>query len=314
MEVAHPEHCAPPAKGSAVTIGAYDGVHLGHRALLGELNALAAEPGLASAVVTFDRHPAMVVRPESAPLLLTDLDQKLELLAGCGIDRTLVIPFDLERANETAEDFVAEVLVDAMGARVVVVGEDFHFGHGRKGNVALLEELGADLGFEVVGIELRGDGEVVSSTRIRALVAEGRVDEAAVLLGRAHQVRGRVERGDARGGAELGFPTANVGVPREIAVPGDGVYAAWYRRSDGTRHRACVSIGHRPTFYDEGAPRLVEAYLLDFDGDLYGESAAVDFVAHLRPQVRFDSVEALVAQMNEDVEHTRACLGTAGDA
>jgi riboflavin kinase/FMN adenylyltransferase len=310
MEVLQPEQCTPPAQGSAVTIGAYDGVHLGHRALLGDLIELAAQRGLSSAVVTFDRHPAAVVRPESAPLLLTDLEQKLELLADCGIDRTVVIPFDIERANETAEDFVSEILVGALGARLVVVGEDFHFGHGRKGNVSLLEDLGVDLGFEVVGIGLHGDdGNAVSSTRIRALVAAGQVEEAALLLGRPHQVRGRVERGDGRGAAELGFPTANIGIPAELAVPGDGIYAGWYVRPGGIRHPACISVGSRPTFYEEGAPRLVEAYLLDFEGDLYGEAAQASFVTKLRSQQRFDSTQALIEQMTADVAHARTVLG-----
>ena len=172
--------------GTAVTIGAYDGVHLGHRALLRDLSARAEAAGLSTVVVTFDRHPAAVVRPESAPKQLTGLEQKLELLADCGIDRTVVVPFDLARAEESAEDFVKEVLVDQLAARLVVVGEDFHFGHGRRGNVELLRRLGAEYGFEVVGVGLTGDGrDAVSSTRIRALLAEGDVEGAAHLLGPA---------------------------------------------------------------------------------------------------------------------------------
>jgi FAD synthetase len=189
----------PPVGGSAVTIGAYDGVHLGHRALLAELRARAGERGLATVVVTFDRHPATVVRPESAPKLLCDLDQKLELLEAAGVDRTVVVHFDEERANETAEDFVEVMLVEGLDARLVVVGEDFHFGHGRKGNVALLREMGSTAGFAVEGVLLEADPgptgsdlEPISSTRIRKLVGGGRVEEAAVLLGRPHQVRGTV--------------------------------------------------------------------------------------------------------------------------
>ena len=218
-----------------------------------------------------------MVRPESAPLLLTDLDQKLELLEDCGVDLTLVVPFDRARANETAEDFVSEVLVGALGARLVVVGEDFHFGHGRKGNVALLDRAGG-------GRRVRGGGRrpgrpggdaAVSSTRIRRWWPRATWPGPRALLGRPHQVRGPVVHGDGRGGAELGFPTANVAVPAGIALPGDGIYAGWYRRPDGTAHPAAVSVGRRPTFYDAAddppAP-LVEAYLLDFDGDLYGEA------------------------------------------
>jgi len=308
MQVLGPDDCEAPAQGSAVTIGAYDGVHLGHRALLAELQERARARGLVSAVVTFDRHPATVVRPESAPPLLTDLDQKLELLASCGVDRTVVVPFDRSRADETAEDFVGEILVDALGSRLVVVGEDFHFGHGRKGNVALLRELGVHEGFEVDGVALTGRGEPVSSTRIRRLVAEGDVAGAAVLLGREHQVRGQVVHGDGRGAAELGIPTANVAVPAEIALPGLGIYAGRYERPDGRQHPAAISVGRRPTFYDDAPAPLVEAYLLDFDGDLYGEQARVAFVARLREERRFDSVEALVAQIHRDVDDARAAL------
>jgi riboflavin kinase / FMN adenylyltransferase len=307
--VVGPENCTAPPGGTAVTIGAYDGVHLGHRHVIGELERMARERSISTAVVTFDRHPATVVRPGSAPYLLTDLDQKLELLAATGVDLTVVVPFDKDRANETAEDFVLEVLVGALGARVVVVGEDFHFGHGRKGNVALLSEMGARHGFEVVGVGLQGDhdGEVVSSTRIRELVARGAVKEAAVALGRPHQVRGIVGRGAGRGGSELGFPTANVEVPADIAVPAEGIYACRYERPDGSVHRAAVSFGRRPTFDDTPAP-VLEAYLLDFEGDLYGEPAKVSFVQRLRDEERFAGSEELVAQMHKDVEAARRVL------
>jgi len=202
-----------PGPGTAVTIGAYDGVHLGHRALLRDLCDRAAAAGLSTVVVTFDRHPASVVRPESAPKQLTGLEQKLELLSECGIDRTLVLPFDESRAEESAEDFVEEVLVDELSARLVVVGEDFHFGHGRRGNVALLSELGARHGFDVVGVGLTGAAtEPVSSTRIRTLLAQGDVEDAARLLGRPHEVRGLVVRGDGRGGiTNLGTAARPIG-------------------------------------------------------------------------------------------------------
>jgi len=310
--VVGPEHCTPPDSGSAVTIGAYDGVHLGHRHLLAELRRRAAPPRLTSTVVTFDRHPATVVRPQSAPLLLTDLDQKLELLASTGVDRTVVVPFDEARAAETAEDFVREVLVGALGARLVVVGEDFHFGHRRAGNVALLGEMGARHGFEVVGFPLEHDAarRAVSSTRIRQLLADGDVAGAAELLGRPHQVRGLVVHGDGRGGPELGYPTANVTLPDELARPGEGIYACWYERPDGSVHPAAVSLGRRPTFHAAGSP-VLEAFLLDFDGDLYAEPARVSFVARLREERRFDSTEALVRQMNDDVAAARAALTTA---
>jgi riboflavin kinase/FMN adenylyltransferase len=310
-----PAHCAPPVRGSAVTIGAYDGVHLGHRHLIGVLRSMAEERDLDSVVVTFDRHPATVVRPESAPLLLTDLEQKLELLASTGVDRTVVVPFDEVRANETAEDFVIEVLVEALGARLVVVGEDFHFGHGRKGNVSLLTEMGARHGFEVVGLGLEADGagEAVSSTRIRRLLAAGDAAAAARLLGRHHQVRGTVVHGDGRGGPELGYPTANLDVPSDIELPGEGVYACWYERPDRSVHAAAASVGHRPTFHTpDGAP-LLEAFLLDFEGDLYGEQARVSFVDRLRDDQRFAGADELIAQMTLDVAAARTVLAASPD-
>jgi riboflavin kinase/FMN adenylyltransferase len=296
--------------GTAVTIGAYDGVHLGHRALLRELSELAASEGLSTVVVTFDRHPAGVVRPESAPRQLTDLGQKLELLAACGVDRTLVIEFDRARADESAEDFVKEVLVDTLGARVVVVGQDFHFGHGRKGNVALLTALGRDFGFTVIGARLTGDGTgAVSSTRIRTLVAAGDVVGAAKLLGRPHEVRGIVVHGDGRGGPVLGFPTANMMIDDAIALPADGIYAGYFTRADGSVHPAAISVGRRPTFYEPGtASVLVEAYLLHFEGDLYGEPSRVSFVCRLRDERQFESVDALIAQMHQDAAEAERVL------
>ncbi len=317
--VTDPSTCVPPVGGSAVTIGAYDGVHLGHRALLAELGARGRRQGLTVVVVTFDRHPATVVRPESAPLLLCDLDQKLELLEAAGVDRVVVVPFTTVRANETAEDFVSSILVEGLGARLVVVGEDFHFGHGRKGNVALLAELGREAGFAVEGVTLSTDTgvsglppEPVSSTRIRSLVTAGQVESAAVMLGRPHQVRGPVVHGDHRGGAELGYPTANVDVPDGICMPSPGIYAGWYERPDGSRWEAAISVGRRPTFYGADGALLVEAFLLEFTGDLYGEEARVSFVARLRDELAFDSVEALIEQMGRDVVSTRRSLAAPG--
>lgn len=306
--------CPLPVAGSAVTIGAYDGVHVGHRAVIEEVRARASTLGLPTAVVTFDRHPAAVVRPVSAPKLLTDTDQKLELLAAVGVDYTLVLHFDEDRSHESAEDFVNEVLVGCLRARLVVVGEDFHFGRKRGGNVELLRRMGPNLGFEVEGLGLvhvPGLEGPVSSTVIRAELLQGDVVAAARLLGRPHEVRGVVEKGDGRGGAILGFPTANVAVPAEILLPADGIYAGWYERPDGSTHATAISIGRRPTFYPEGGPLMVEAYLLDFEGDLYGERARVRFVSRLRGEERFESTDALVAQMNHDVEAARAALGSA---
>lgn len=305
-----PEEVVRPEGGSAVTIGAYDGVHLGHRDLIGRTRAEAARLGATSVLVTFDRHPATMVRPDSAPRLLTDLDQKLELLAATGVDIALIIAFDEARAREPAEHFVRTVLADALAARSVLVGEDFHFGQGRRGNVEMLTALGAELGFGATGIPLlvHGDEQVpVTSTRIRRLVDDGRVEEAAVLLDRPHQVRGVVGRGDRRG-RELGYPTANVSVPTTVCLPADGVYAGWYHRPGGTRYPSALSLGRRPTFYEDADVSLLEAHLLDFDGDLYDEPAAVDFVTRLRGQTRFESVDELIDQMSRDVKATTAAL------
>jgi riboflavin kinase/FMN adenylyltransferase len=306
---------APLSEGSVVTIGAYDGVHEGHKKVLRLVRELADARRLDAALVTFDRHPAQVVRPDSAPKLLSSLDQKLELLTALElVDVVCVLHFDEARSHETAEQFVREVLVGLLRARVVVVGADFHFGHRRGGNVALLEQMGADLGFEVVGLGLvapEGDPnhEPFSSTRVRGALANGDVAIAARLLGHPHEVRGTVVQGDQRG-RELGFPTANVAVPEEICLPADGIYAGEYSGPDGVWRPAAISLGRRPTFYEDAEHSLLEAYLLDFTGDLYGQPASVRFVERLRGEQRFDSVDALVEQMGKDVEATRRLVGS----
>jgi riboflavin kinase/FMN adenylyltransferase len=298
--------------GRAVTIGAFDGVHLGHQAVLRLARDLAQARGLSAAVLTFDRHPAEVVRPGSAPKLLTTLEQKLELLEATGaVDECLVLTFDQTRSKEPAEQFVDELLASALQAHLVVVGADFHFGHRRHGDVQLLQRMGAELGFDTIGLGLiaspdHGEtGVPYSSTRIRSLIEQGEVADAAEMLGRPHEVRGTVARGDARGRA-LGFPTANVTVPENICLPADGVYAGTFAAADGVVRAAAVSVGRRPTFYAEAGMRLCEAYVLDFEGDLYDQRARVAFTHHLRGQVRFDAIDDLVAQMWADVDHVRA--------
>ena len=268
-----------PGERAVLTIGAYDGVHLGHQAVIDAVRRLATDSGARSAVMTFDRHPASVVRPESAPKLLTDLDQKLELLAATGIDATVVVRFDEEQSREDPAHFVQRVLVGCLRASVVVVGEDFHFGRGREGNVELLRRLGATGGFEVTPLELvpRADGvdESISSTAIRRALAGGQVELASALLGRPFEARGVVVAGDQRGRL-LGFPTANVEVPNMVCLPADGVYAGWYERPNGDVHQCALNLGRRPTFYEHADHSLLEAHLLDFDGDLYGERAEVE--------------------------------------
>ncbi len=294
-----------------ITIGAYDGVHMGHQAVIAEVRRIAESTGARSAVLTFDRHPASVVRPESAPQLLTDLEQKLELLAATGIDATLVVKFDEAQSLEAPMSFAQRVLVDCVAASVVVVGEDFHFGHGREGNVATLRELGAARDFEVLPLSLisRSDGpdEPISSTAIRRAMAGGQVELAASMLGHPFEARGIVVQGDQRGRL-LGFPTANVEVPIAICVPSDGVYAGWYHRPDGTRHACAINLGRRPTFYEHADHSLLEAHLLDFAGDLYTETARVEFTNFLRSERKFDGIDSLVSQLKNDVDHARAVL------
>jgi riboflavin kinase/FMN adenylyltransferase len=251
------------------------------------------------------------VRPESAPKLLTNLDQRLELLEATGlVDHAIVLTFDDARRRESAEDFVTEVLNGCLQARLVVVGADFHFGNARRGNVALLERMGRDLGFDVFELDLvsADDGGVTySSTLVRQRLAAGDVRGAAEMLGRPHEVRGTVVEGDRRG-RELGFPTANLAVPEEICLPTAGIYAGTFTGADGIQRAAALSLGRRPTFYRDQAYLLLEAFLLDFSGDLYGQQAAVGFVERIRPEERFESVDALVAAMHRDVEAVRRVL------
>ena len=296
---------------SVVTIGVYDGVHRGHRAVISHVRERAAQIDAKTIVVTFDRHPASVVRPESAPPLLTNIEQKLELLAGTGVDAVMLVPFDEDQSHENPVHFVERVLVAALRANVVIVGEDFRFGHMRQGNITLLREMGERHDFTVEPLPLvpRTDGidEPVSSTAIRRALAGGEIDTATRMLGAFYEVRGRVVDGDKRG-RTIGFPTANVEVPRQMCLPSDGVYAGLYRRSNGDEHMCAINLGRRPTFYRNADHALLEAYLLDFEGDLYGEEASVKFVAFLRSERRFDSVDDLRRQLSVDIDHARSAV------
>ena len=298
-------------QGSVVTVGEYDGIHRGHRTVIAEMHRMAAERGCATAVVTFDRHPATVVRPDSAPLLLCDLETKLELLAETGVDYAVVVEFTPEQAEVPAETFVRRILVDCLQAKVVVVGADFHFGKGRRGNVETLKSVGGELGYEVVGLplvkHLTGAGEVISSTSIRSALGDGDVEKAHRLLGRPFEARGIVTPGDRRG-RTIGFPTANVPTTPDLQVPSDGVYAAWYQRPDGAQYPAAVNVGKRPTFYEFAERSLIEAHLIGFRGDLYGERARIRFVRRLRGEQRFEDVDDLVAQLRKDVADAAKCL------
>ncbi len=278
-----------------IAIGTFDGVHRGHREVIAG----------ADTVLTFDPHPSRVVHPESAPLLLTDLDRKAELIASLGVQELVVIPFDGAFSSQSAQEFIDHVLVEQLGASHVSVGDNFRFGAKAKGDTAMLE---ADGRFAVrVSPLLELGGAPVSSSRIRALLRDGEVTEAAELLGAPFALSGTVVHGDKRG-RELGYPTANIVPDETFATPAHGIYACL----TGQGRAAAVNIGVRPTF-TTGRGELIEAYVLDFDGDLYGERISLTFLERLRGELKFDSAEALVEQMALDVEQTRriASLQTA---
>ncbi|GAB19119.1 flavokinase/FAD synthetase [Gordonia effusa NBRC 100432] len=300
-----------------VTIGVFDGVHRGHAQLVHAATAAAQQRGVPSVLMTFDPHPAEVVRPGSHPPQLTTLTRRAELAEAMGIDVFCVMPFTPVLAAQSPKDFVHEVLVERLHASEVVVGDNFTYGKKAAGTVDKLRESGARFGFEVQAISLFGEHAVTfSSTYIRSCVAAGDVESAAEALGRPHRVEGVVVRGDGRG-RQLGYPTANVAPPMHSAIPADGVYAAWFtvlgagpvvgQVEPGARYQAAVSVGTNPTF--SGRTRTVEAFVLDTSADLYGQHVAVDFVAHIRPMVAFDSIDDLLAEMAKDVEKTRRVLG-----
>ncbi|MDQ2707342.1 MAG: bifunctional riboflavin kinase/FAD synthetase [Actinomycetota bacterium] len=293
---------------SVITVGVFDGVHRGHQRLINRAVAVAAERELPSVLITFDPHPTEVLRPGRHPAQLTTLRRRAGLVAELGIAACCVLPFSAELARMSADEFVHEVLVERLHAAAVLVGNNFIFGHGARGDVSLLRQLGQRFGFAAEGVELItdpvGTGITYSSTYIRSCIDGGDVRAAADALGRPHRVEGVVVRGDQRGRA-MGFPTANLSLPQFTAIPADGVYAAWFVH--GKRELpAAVSIGTNPTF--SGRQRTVEAYVLDIDEDFYGHRVALDFVARLRGQIRFDGVPALVEQMTRDVDQLRALL------
>ena len=286
------------AAGSAVSIGVYDGVHRGHQHVL---RAIAAAVELPLTVVTFANHPASVVNPSRAPRMLTSLEHRLELLAAQGVATTAVLEFDDRMRRMTASEWVDEVLVERIRARIVAVGEDFRFGYELRGDVETLRQIGVERGFDVMGLPILGDGEPIRSTAIRAALGAGDVARAAVLLGRHFQIRARVLRGDQRGRA-IGFPTANLDVPHVLARPRWGVYSAWAGVGAADRP-AVVNVGVRPTI--GGERELVEVHLLDGDADLYGKELRVDFVSRLRDELRFATLEALVEQIARDADRAR---------
>ena len=292
---------------TAVTIGKFDGVHLGHQALLADLIETAEEHGIASALLTFDRHPAALLNPERLRPTLIGERQKQFLLAEAGVDATLTVAFDEAFSSLSPEEFVAQHLVGALKARFVLVGSQFRFGAGGAGDVALLKELGERHGFRVRVIEpVEVDGSRVSTTRIRDLLDEGNVVAAARLLGRPHLTTGIIEHG-LKIGRSIGFPTANMSRDAEGYLPLDGVYAGWLY-ADGERYPAALSVGINETF--QAVPRLVEAHVIDHvDLDLYDKVVSLEYVDYIRPPAKFDGVESLVKEIHRDLAKCRQILG-----
>lgn len=299
-----PAHFGP----SAVTIGKFDGVHRGHRAVIRRIREIASEHDLRAVVVTFDRNPLELLAPDKCPPALVSVRQKLELLATTGLDATLLLPFDRALASVPATEFVERVLVDTLDAKAVLVGHDFRYGARGAGDVALLRDLGAKFGFTVEVIEdvaSENAARRVSSTWIRELLAEGDVRQATAMLGHTPTVSGIVVHG-AKRGRGLGYPTANLSPESEGLIPADGVYAGWLTDA-GTRYPAAISVGDNPTF--EGvAKKQVEAYVLDREIDLYDHLVDVEFVERLRGMVAFTSIPDLIEQMRSDVDRARDIL------
>jgi riboflavin kinase/FMN adenylyltransferase len=294
---------------TAVVIGNFDGVHLGHQHVVREARSAADTAGLRVVAVTFDPHPMAVLRPEHAPTSITDIETRAELLRDAGVDDVLALPFDRDVASWSPQEFARRVLADVLHAAVVVVGANFRYGSRASGDVATLTASGEELGFRAIGVPLDGGPQVWSSTYVRTCLATGDVAGAAEALGRPFVVRGVVVRGDRRG-RELGFPTANVPTRVLTAAPADGVYAGWLRRLDtGERFPAAISVGTNPTF-DGERERRVESYVLDRDDlELYDVEVEVSFVDRIRGMERFDGVDALIETMHKDVRRAHDILG-----
>lgn len=302
--ISRDENVPPQARGAVVAIGNFDGVHRGHQVLLGRATALARARGAPAGVIVFEPHPREFFVPTQAHFSLTPLPEKLRLFQELGIDVVRVLPFDARLAQLSAEEFISKVLVAGLGISGVVVGYDFFFGHKRAGTPQLLAAEGARQGFQVEIVAPVAElGEVFSSTAVRLKLAEGDVTAAAAALGRPWRVSGTVV-GGAKRGTGMGYPTANVPMPKGTAL-GHGIYAVRVL-VDGASHEGAAYLGTRPTF-DDGKP-VLEVFLFDFDGDLYGREIAVDFIAFIRGDRKFDSMDALVAQMDIDVAKARSIL------
>jgi riboflavin kinase / FMN adenylyltransferase len=288
-----------------VTIGVFDGVHRGHQEMIRHALQRARDSMLPLVLITFDPHPSEVVRPGSHPPVLTPVRRKADLVDSLGVDAYFVLPFTTELSRMEPDEFVHVVLVERLHAAAVVVGENFRFGHKAAGDLELLRRLGARFGFSTEGVEMvRDDDVTLSSTFVRSSIDAGEVGQASKALGRPHRIDGIVVRGEGRG-RQLGYPTANVHTDRHIAIPADGIYAGWAVLHK-KRLAAAISVGTNPTF--EGRQRTVEAYILDFDEDIYGVELGVEFVERLRGMEKFDRIEDLITQMGIDVERTRDLL------
>jgi len=294
-------------RGGVIAIGNFDGVHRGHQAVLSRALEIAADQKIPSLVLTFEPHPRTVFRPDEPVFRLTPAPLKARLLELLGFNAVLEYPFDREFSSRSPDEFIHSIILDWIDARHVVTGFDFHFGKGREGGPAFLLQAGGRYGFGAHLIDaFRDEGTyVVSSSRIRDLIAEGDVAQAAGLLGYRYTVQADVIHGKKLG-RTLGFPTANMALPPEVRLR-PGIYAVRFRRADGTLHDGVASFGHRPTVTEDGAA-LLETVLFDFDGDLYGQTCSVSFFSFLRPELKFDGLDPLVAQMNRDTEEARALL------
>ena len=300
----------PQEGGSVVTIGTFDGLHLGHRNLVARAMDMAADLRATSAVITWDRHPAATLRPDKMPALLSSQERKIELIAEMGADLVVVLPFDERLSHLSPEDFASQVLSAGLDTRHVFIGHDWRFGHKAAGDVGLLESLGQSLGFGVDGVHLQTvAGEPVSSSRVRKAVADGDMVSARALLGRPFDVDGKVVHGASRGKG-LGFPTANLEVDPSLARPPIGVYAGLAHVND-IKRPAAINIGVNPTFGGERgtSPVNIEAYLLDFENEIYDANVRLEFWKRLRDEMKFESVDDLVEQMRRDVEDTRTLIG-----
>jgi riboflavin kinase/FMN adenylyltransferase len=309
MRLFHGTDNAEIQRPTVLTLGVFDGLHLGHQLIMTTVVERARSLGVVPTTITFDPHPRAVLHPQSSPPLLQTLDQKVEGFGVLGIEQTIVIRFTEEFSKIPAEDFLRDVVMDRLHAKEVYLGRGFAFGHERRGNIELLCKVGNELGFvagEVPEVSLRG--QRVSSSQIRKLLAQGKVNLARRMLGRPYGVEGRVERGDERG-HRLGFPTANLR-PQNRVIPANGVYVTG-TLIDGHWRRSVTNVGTRPTF-ETGSEPSVETFVMNWDGDLYGDVIRVRFLYRLRNEQKFNSVEALKAQITKDVDHAQNYFERAG--